>query len=103
MALTNLKVVGVVGRSNLNYTCTEVHFNVFVCNNGDFTVNKRNDKCLADNVLVSFILGVNCNSSIAKHSFGTCGSKFKITASVLEGVLDVPEMACLFLVFNLGI
>ena len=65
VALTYHKVIRVVRRCYLNTSCTEFLINVFIGNYGNFSVNKRQNKCFADKVCVSFVLGVNCNGSIA--------------------------------------
>ena len=103
MTETYLEVVGVVSRSYLNNTCTEVHLNIIIGNNGYLTVNDRQDNCLADEVCVALVLGVYSNSCIAEESLGTSGSKLQITVGVLDLIAEVPEMACLILVSNLSI
>ncbi len=59
--------------------------------------------------MISLIIGVNGNCGIAEHGLGTGGRKLqkfrgrRLSVLVYKRVLDVPEMSCLFLVFNLGI
>ena len=93
---TNFKVVGVVCRSNLNGTCTEVLFNIFVSNDYDFTTNKGKDTSLSNEVCVSFILGMNCDSCIAKKCFGTSCSNFNVAVRIAHLITDMPEMTALF-------
>ena len=99
----NLKVVRVMGRCDLNAACSEIHFNIVIGNYRDLSVNDRKNKRLADNILVSFIIRVNCNCGIAEHCLGSCRCKLKIAASVLERIAKMPEVTCLILIFNLGV
>ena len=92
-----------MGRGYLNNACTEFHINIVIGNNGDLSSYQREDKCLADNILVTVIVGVYCNCGIAQQSFGTGGSKLNISAAVLERISQVPEMAGLILVGNFRI
>ena len=47
VAQTYFKVVRVMCRSYLNNACTEVHLNIIIGNDRDFTVYDRKDNCLA--------------------------------------------------------
>ena len=101
VAFADLEVVRVVRRGNLYNARSEVFFNIFVCNNGYFSVNKRNFDRFADKVFVSLVVGVNRNGGISEHRFGTCRRKFKITAVfAYNRVFDVPKMTVLLLVFD---
>ena len=103
MTLTHLKVVGVVGGSYLNNASSEVCFNIFIGNNGNFSADKGKNEHFANDVLVALIVGVYRNGCIAQKCFGTGGSKLNIAAAVLEGISQVPEMTCLILIVYLGI
>ena len=103
MTLSYLKVIRVMRRSDLNYTGTEIDINIIVGNNGDLTTYKRKDQHLADDILISLVLGIYCYSSITEKCLGSCSSKLDITAAVLERITKVPEMTCLIFVLNLGI
>ena len=59
MTFAYLKVVRVVCGCNLNYACTEFHINIFIGNNGNLSVGKRELYCFAYYALVSFVIGVN--------------------------------------------
>ena len=59
MALAYLKVVRVVCGCNLNYACTEFNIDIFIGNNGNLSVGKRELNHLAYYALVSFVIGVN--------------------------------------------
>ena len=102
-ALTNLKVVGVMGGSNLNNACSFFHICVFVAYNRDFLVEQRENYVTAVQMLVAFVVLVDCNGCVAEHCFGTCCCNFKVFACFLNLIEQMPEMTVLFLVFNLGI
>jgi hypothetical protein len=76
---------------------------MLVGNDRDTAAYERKHAILADEILISFVLGVNCNRSIAKESFGTGGSNLNESSATYEGILDVPEMTILLYVINLGI
>ena len=97
------KVVRVVRRGNFNRTGSLVHFCVRVGNNRDFTSDDGNHNGLSDYVLVAFIIGVNGNGGIAGNRFGTGGCDLNIAAPVLERIFEVPEIAVVLFIFNLGV
>ena len=101
MAQTDFKVVGVVSGSDFNNARSEIHFNIFIGNNGNLTVYYGQDKSFADYILVSFIVRVDRNGGIAEQSLGSCCCKLHIAASVLERIAKMPEMTRLILIFNL--
>ena len=103
MSESDLKVVRIVCRCDLNYTCTEFNINVVVCNDRDPSANERKDQHLADHVLVSLILGVNCNRCIAKECLRSCCSKLNIACTILKGISQMPEVTGLILILNLSI
>ena len=82
MALAYLKVVRIVCGCNLNYACTEFHINIFVGNDGNLSVGKRELYCFAYYALVSFVIGVNGYSAVTEQCFGTCCSYLYTAASV---------------------
>ena len=103
MAQSHLKVVRVVRGSNLNNAGSEICFNIIVRNNGDLTVNYRQNKGLAHKVLVALVIRVYRNGGIAEQCLGARGGKLQITAPVLKRVTEMPEMPCLLLVLNLRV
>ena len=103
MAAAYLKVIRVVGRSYLNYTCSEIHFNVIVRNDRYLTVNERKNNCLADKRLIALVIRVYCNCRIAEERFGTSCCKFKVIVRILYLIAEVPEVSCLILVCYLSI
>ena len=101
MAQTDLEVVRVMRGGNLNDTGAEVYLDIIVGDNGYLAVNYGQDKRLADDILISLIVGVDRNGGIAEQGFGPCCGELKIAASVLKGIAQMPEVTRLILIFNL--
>ena len=109
VTLADLKVIGVVGGSDLYHTGTELSVYIGVGNDGNHTVYDRQKDTLSDQVCISLILGMDGHSGIAQHSLGTGGGKGQKfgraggTVIIHDGILNVPEMTGLLLIFHLGI
>ena len=101
MAQTDLEVVRVMRGGNLNDTGAEVYLDIIVGDNGYLAVNYGQDKRLADDILISLIVGIDRNGGIAEQGFGSCCGELKIAASVLKGIAQMPEVTRLILIFNL--
>ena len=103
MAQTDLEVVRVMRGSYLNDTGTEVYLDIIIGDNGYLAVDYGQDERLADDILISFIIGVDGNSGIAEQGLGAGRCKLKIAAPVLERIAKVPEMTRLVLILDLGV
>ena len=103
VALADLEVVGIMRGGDLNYACTELHVNIAVGDNGYLSANERQDKGLANYVLVTLVLGVYGNCGIAQQSFGTGGSKLNVARAVFQRVAKMPEMTRLIFILYLGV
>ena len=103
MALTHLEVVRVVAGRDLNTARTEFHINVLITENRDFAVHDRQDAGLANQVLVALVVRVDGNTGIAHEGFRTGGRDHQIARAVRQRVADVPKLARLGLVLNLGV
>ena len=101
MSFTDFKVVRVMGRSYLYDACTKLHINIAVGNNRYLSANKRQSKCLAHDILISFVLWIYCNGSIAQKCFRTCCGKLYISASVCKRIFQMPEVTSLIFILNL--
>ena len=82
MSFTDFKVVRVMGWGDLYNACTKLHINIAVGNDRYLSANKRQCECLTYDILISFVLWIYCNGSIAQERFRTCCSKLYISASV---------------------
>ena len=103
MAQTDLEVVRVMRGSYLNDTGTEVYLDIIIGDKGYLAVDYGQDERLADDILISFIIGVDGNSGIAEQGLGSGRCKLKIAASVLERIAKMTKLACLLLIFDLGV
>ena len=100
MPQTNFKVVRVVGWGNLYNACSEVHFYIVIGNNRNFPMYQRQNQSLANQMLIPFIIRVDCNGRITQQGFWTGGCQFQIAAAILQRIPQVPEMTCLVFIFD---
>ena len=103
VALTHEEVVGVVCGRDLDAARTKADLHVIVGDHGDLAANHGQDQRFADQVLHGLVLGVHGNGRVTKHGLGTRGGNLHVAVLPLDGVFDVPEMAGLILVFDLGV
>ena len=80
--LSYFPVVRVVGRGDLNHTCSEFPVYIGVGDDRDNPVCQRKLELLAYNSLVSLIIRMHCNCSIAQEGLRTCGCNLDSCASV---------------------
>ena len=90
---TNLKVIGVMGGSHLDAAGAEFHFGIVISNHGDLLVHQRQDHLLADDVLVTLVVGVDTDAGIAQHSFRTGGRNNNFAGAVSQRIADMPQIA----------
>ena len=104
VTLTNLKVVRIMGRCNLNTACSELLINIIICNNRNLSVGKRKLKHLTNDILISVIIRINSYRGITKKGLRT-GSCYLHESAFLTNyrVVNVPEESRLLLVNNLSI
>ena len=103
MTKSDLKVVLVMCRRNLNNTRALCHICVLVAYNRNFLIEKRQNNVTAVKMRISRVIAVYCNRSIAEHCLGTCRCKLKLFACFLNCVEKMPEIRVFFLVLNLCI
>ena len=104
MAFSYLKVVRVVCRCDFYASGSELFVYVSICDNRDLTVGQRKLQHFSYNICISFILRIDSYGSIAEQSLRTGRCDFYEAAFFSNyRVVDVPEVACLLLIFNLCI
>ena len=103
VAQTDLIVVRVVAGRHLDAAGTEIELDVIVGHDGQLTAHERQDRRLADEVLVALVRRVDRNAGVAEHGLRTGGGNGEIVVAVLERVADIPERAGHVLVFDLGV
>ena len=104
MSFTNLKIVRIVSRSNLNNTSSEFLINIAVCDNRYPSICKWKVYFLSNKICISFIIRINSKCRITKKCLWTSSSYLYISSFFTNyRIIDMPEMSCLLLVFNLCI
>ena len=103
MTLTNLVVVGVVGRGDLNHTGALGHIGVLIAHDGNLFVDQRKQNVASVEMGIAGILCVDGNGGIAQHSLGTGSSQLQHLARFLNGVEQMIEVTAVILVFHLRI
>ena len=91
MSFPTFIIIGVVGGGDLDGTSAESHVNSdAISNNGDFAVGKGMNECLANQVLISLVIRMNCHCCVSKHGLDPGGgnNEFLITAFHLIGKAD---------------
>ena len=103
MTLTNLKIVRVVCRCNLNRTCSKFFIYIVICYNRNLFVNQRQNYILSYQLFIALIIRMYCDRSISKHCLrtGCCDLNTFICSN--DRIVNMPEMSCLILVFYLCI
>ena len=102
MTFCNFKVVRVVGWGNLYNACSEVHFYIVIGNNRNFPMYQRQNQSLANQMLIPFIIRVDCNGSIAQQGFRTGGCDlYKSAFLTYDRIINVPEKSVLILMLYL--
>lgn len=77
------------------YSSSKVHFYIAIGYDRHFSSCQRNNNLFADEVLISAIIRMNCNSSISKQSFRSCCSEDKAFISSDNRIFDFSEISLL--------
>ena len=104
MTDTHFVVVGVVCRSNFYGAGTKFQIYIAISDDGDNAVSNRQTQMFANQMTIAGVFRVNCYCGIAKHSFRTSGSNGQEgTFFFNNGVLNVPQVTCVILMFYFDI
>ena len=99
MANTNFEVVRVMCGCDFYNTCTKFSVYIVICNDGNFFIQNGNDTCFADQVLISFIFGMNRYSCIAQHCFRSCCCQSQFFVGTYDRIVDVVEVTSHIVMF----
>ena len=77
------------------HSSSKIHFYIAIGYDRHFSFCQRNDNLFADEVLISAIIRMNCNSSISKQSFRPCRSKNETLISSDNRIFDFSEISLL--------
>ena len=103
MALTDLKVIRIMRRRNLDRTGSELHIDILVRNDRNLFIDQRKNNRLSHQIFIALIIRMNSDGCVTEHCFRTCCRDLKRIVCPYDRITDMPEMACLLLVFDLGI
>ena len=103
VAQADLIVVRVMAGRHLDAAGAEIELDVIVGHDGQLAAHERQDRRLADQVLVALVRRVDRNAGVAEHGLRAGGGDGEIVVAVLERVADIPERAGHVLVFDLGV
>ena len=103
VALAHLEVVRVVAGRDLDAARAELHIDVLVAEDRDLAVHNRQDAGLADQVLVALVVRVDGHAGIAHEGLRAGGGDHKVARAIAKRIADVPQLARLGLVLNLGV
>ena len=101
VAQTDLIVVRVVAGRHLDAAGAEIELDIIIGHDGQLAAHERQDRRLADEVLVALVRRVDRDAGVAEHGLRTGGGDGEIVVAVLERVADIPERAGHVLVFDL--
>ena len=102
MPSSHLKVVRVVGGSNLHTACTELFIYIFIRYHRDLTVRQRKFQHFSNDILVALIGRIHGHGGITQQSLRAGSSDLHIASVFSDNwVIDMPEKAILILVLNL--
>jgi len=95
VALAHLKIVEIVGRSDLDRAAAEGRIGVFVGDDGDGAIDQRQEQLFTDQMLIAFIGGVDGHRGVAEHGLGPGGGDDDLALTLRERIGDIPEFALL--------
>ena len=102
VALSDLIIIRIVGRRDLDASRAELHVCMFVPDHRYLFIEERKYNIFTDQVLISVIFRVYRHSSISKHGLRPCGSHLKEPALFsCHRISDMPEEAVLILMYYL--
>ena len=104
VASSHLKVVRVMSRGNLHAAGTEFLIHILIRNHRNLAIGKWQLQHLANQILITFILRINCYCRITQQSFRTGRCNLNKSALFSDNrIIDMPEKTILLLMLYLGI
>ena len=99
----DLVVVRVVAGRHLDAAGAEIELDIIIGHDGQLTPDQRQDRRLADEVLIALVRRVDRDAAVAEHRLGARGGDGQILVAVLERVADIPERAGHILILDLRV
>ncbi len=104
MSFSDFKVVRVMRWGNLHASGSKFHIYIFIRNHRNVSVHHWKDQRLADQVLITRIVWMDCDCRIAKHRLWTGrGNLYKPAFFSCYRILDMPKMPLLVYMFYLSV
>ena len=103
MPATDLVVVAIVGRGDLEGAGAEIHLHVVVVDHRDGAAGERQTDADSGQVAVALVVGMDRDAGIAEHGLGPGGGHHDVTGAVGIGIADMVKLAFPVLVFDLVI
>ena len=104
MALPNLKIIGVMGRRDLDTSGSEILVHVLVNDHGNLTVCQRKLQHLPYQITVAFIIRRNSNRRISQHCLRAGGRNLHEPSFLPHnGIKDMPEGSVLVFMLHLSV
>ena len=103
VAQADLVVIRVVAGRHLDAAGAEIKLDIIVGHDGQLAANERQDRRLADEVLIALVRRVDRDAAVAEHRLGARGGDGQILVAVLERVADIPERAGHILILDLRV
>ena len=101
MAFAHFKVIGVMGRGNLYAASSEFLIHIMVSHHRNLTSHQRKNQGFAYNILIPFILRIDCHCSVSQQRFRPCSGDFHESSRFsLYRIINMPEKAVLFLMLH---
>ena len=94
MPLSDLEIVEVVRRGDLDGAGAFLRVRIFVGDDRDAAPDERQDGMLADEVAVALVVGMHRDAGVAEHGLGPRRrDRDEAALLALDRVADVPELA----------
>ena len=103
MTKTYLKIVRIMCRSNFYNSGSKFRIYIFICNQRNFSSDKRYYQHLTYQMTVSLIFRMNCHSRIPDNCFRSCCRNFQEFIRILEHIFKMPKMSVVIFVIYLCI
>ena len=104
VAPADLEIVEVVRRRDLDRAGTLLGVGIFVRDDGEPPAHDGQDRELADEIPVAFVIGMDRHRGVAQHGFQPGGrDRDRPPLPVFDGIGDVPELALDFPLFDLEV
>ena len=89
VACTDFKVIGIMGRGNLQTAGTKRHVDIGVFDNGNLSVHQRQYNRIGFNIQITLVIRVDRHRGITQHGFRPGGCHHDCAGSVFIRIADM--------------